>query len=77
MKLIVTQDAIQDLRDIEEYIGQDNPAAAIEFLIVFQFKPSGWHPAIQLFSHSCTRPFRRLEAFLDSTALHAVAAALG
>lgn len=32
MKLIVTQDALRDLRQIDKYIGQDNPAAAVEFV---------------------------------------------
>ena len=32
MKLIVTAQARQDLHDIEEYIGKDNPIAAIHFM---------------------------------------------
>lgn len=52
MKLIVTQDAIQDLRDIEEYIGQDNPAAAVGFIdrLARQFQQLTQFPNI---GHKC------------------------
>lgn len=32
MKLLVTAQAAQDLRDIENYIGKDNPVAALQFV---------------------------------------------
>lgn len=32
MKLRVTVPAAQDLRDIEEFIGKDNPSAAVQFV---------------------------------------------
>ena len=32
MKLVVTTQAQEDLREIEEYIGNDNPKAALDFV---------------------------------------------
>jgi plasmid stabilization system protein ParE len=32
VKLIVSPEAIDDLREIEKYIGQENPKASVEFV---------------------------------------------
>lgn len=32
MKLVITPEAFEDLREIEQYIGNDNPKAAVKFV---------------------------------------------
>ena len=48
MKLFVTQEADQDLDHIEEYIGNDNPAAAEKFIqrLTDRFEQLADHPRI-------------------------------
>lgn len=48
MNLFVTQEAEQDLDSIEEYIGADNPTAALKFIqrLTYRIKQLAEYPGI-------------------------------